>query len=398
VSKSSRTGKRARADSDPGNNYLRELLQKKLAELNESATGKSEEIPAEELASVERLSRVVRLADELNAPSSRWPPVLALLVALLIVSLLMLIRVAETEVTLEAAVTEMSFTLPAEKPVMGRSGVAQLGVSGLDDLKISPEVIPGFSGARGNSRTIRLAVSSNAISGSALSTATLIPPSGTKVWFSHTGVPRGYRLSLKAPHQGTMVTLNAEAQGEVEIAAPGVLDKIGKFDLGKSGATFAFGSSNDIMDLDFVLNQNSDLPFYAQVPIEKLGLFRIEEFSTLGKSLVNPVSTLLSGTLYLESLNAEKRELRAGEQIRFNASKGRIESLKLESDRITFKFHGRVRGMKIGEEGVSKNLMPNLLEWLKARQPLSLVWGSTLFLYALIIGVLRWRNRTSRSD
>src|SRR4030095_11224216 len=213
-------------------------------------------------------------------------------------------------------------------------------------------------------RTIRLAVSSNAISGSALSTATLIPPSGTKVWLSHAGVPRGYRLSLKAPHQGTMVTLNAEAQGEVEFAAPDVLDRIEKFDLGKSGATFVFGSSNDIMDLDFVVSQNSDLPFYAQVPIEKLGLFRIEEFSTPGKSLINPVSTMLSGTLYLESLNGEKRELRAGEQIRFDTSKGRIESLKLESDRITLKFHGRVSGMKIGEGGVSRNLMPNLLEWL----------------------------------
>ena len=181
----------------------------------------------------------------------------------------------------------------------------------------------------------------------------------------------------------------------MEIAAPGVLDKIRKFDLGKSGATFAFGSSNDIMDLDFVLNQNSDLPFYAQVPIEKLGLFRIEEFSTLGKSLVNPVSTLLSGTLYLESLNGEKKELRAGEQIRFNTSKGQIESLKLESDRITFKFHGRVRGMKIGEEGVSKTLMPNLLEWLKARQPLSLLWGTTILFYGLIASVMNWYRKAS---
>jgi len=67
-----------------------------------------------------------------------------------------------------------------------------------------------------------------------------------------------------------------------------------------------------------------------------------------------------------------------------------IESLKLEGDRITFKFHGQVSGMQTGEEGASRNLMPNLLEWLKARQPLSLVWGSSLFIYALIISTLRW--------
>jgi len=153
--------------------------------------------------------------------------------------------------------------------------------------------------------------------------------------------------------------------------------------------TFSFGAS-DIMDMDFVLSGNSDLQFYAQVPIENLGLSRIEEFSVPGKSLVTPVSTVLNGTLHLESLKGEKLELRAGELIRFSDSKGRIESLKLEGDRITFKFHGQVSGMQTGEEGASRNLMPNLLEWLKARQPLSLVWGSSLFIYALIISTLRW--------
>ncbi|HXI51860.1 MAG TPA: hypothetical protein VNH84_10155, partial [Candidatus Saccharimonadales bacterium] len=85
MSRSRRDGKQARTDSDAGEEHLRELLQRKLAELNETAIGKSGEIPADQLASVERLSRLVRLADELKAPPSRWPPAVALIIALLIV-------------------------------------------------------------------------------------------------------------------------------------------------------------------------------------------------------------------------------------------------------------------------------------------------------------------------
>jgi len=387
MSKSGRSARRTHAGAAVGNEDLHELLRKKLAELNEHAAGNSGEIPPDQLASVERLSRAIRLADEVKPPN-RWPPVLALIVALLLVSVLILIRVRQTEVTLDLAVTEMSFTLPAEKPVIGRSGVTQFGVSGVEDLKISPEIIPEFSGVH-NVKMIRLMASSNSISAGAINTSALIPPSGTKVWLGRADMPRSYRLSLKPPRKDARVALNAEAQGEVNIAAPDVLTRPGNFDLGKSGVTFSFGAS-DIMDMDFVLSGNSDLQFYAQVPIENLGLSRIEEFSVPGKSLVTPVSTVLNGTLHLESLKGEKLELRAGELIRFSDSKGRIESLKLEGDRITFKFHGQVSGMQTGEAGASRNLMPNLLEWLKARQPLSLVWGSSLFIYALIISTLRW--------
>ena len=336
----------------------------------------------------------MRIAGELKPTASRWPPALALLVALLIVSLLLLIRVPETEITLEAAVTDISFTLPAEKPVIGRSGVARLGVSGLSDLKISPDVLADLAGTQHDNRakTFRLTVSSNTLSAGSINTAALIPPSGTKVWLSHTGVPRSYRLSLKPPKKGR-VTLNADVRGELEVAAPGFLDGVKNCDFGKSGATLEFGSDNDILDVDFVLNENSDLQFYTQVPIENLSFSRIEEFATPDKSLINPISTILSGTLYLESLNGEKRELRPGEPIRLNGLTGRIETLKLEGNRISFKIRGRVSGVKVGDEGVGRNLMPNLLQWLAARQPLSLLWGATIFVYGVIGSIVHWYRR-----
>ena len=390
MSRAGRTNKRACKDVNASSEHLRDLLRKKLGELNQNTLGKAGEVSEGQLASIERLSRAVRLNDELKAPPSRWSPVIAVMAALLVMSLLMLIHVRETEISLEAAVTDINFTLRAEKPILGHSAISQLGISGLENFKISPETIAEFSGNQGNIRTMRLAATTNSISSGVINMATLIPPRSTKVWFACAGAPRTYRLSLKPPRRGTNVTLNLEAQGEVEIAAPDVLPGTRKFDFGKSGATIAFGSSDGILDVDLVLKESSDLQFYSQVPVEGLDLFRVEEFSIPGKSLVNSISTILNGALYLDSLNGEKRELRSGEQLRFSTSIGRMESLKLEDGKIMFKFHGRVSGMKIGEEGVSRNLMPNLLEWLKARQPLSLLWGGTIFLYGIIISALHW--------
>jgi hypothetical protein len=34
--------------------------------------------------------------------------------------------------------------------------------------------------------------------------------------------------------------------------------------------------------------------------------------------------------------------------------------------------------------------MPTYLEWLRARHGLSLLWGTTLYLFGVIVGALRW--------
>jgi hypothetical protein len=179
-------------DAETEGEHLRDLLRKRLADVLKGAAGKSGEIPADHLSSIERLSKAIKLADELKPPPRRWTPVLGLLAALLLVSSLMVIRVSETEVTLELAVTDLSFGLSAEKPVLGSARVAQIGVSGLDDLKISPEVIPQFRARPSDISAVKIASTSNSILGGAISRAALIPPPGTKVWLSNARSPQSY--------------------------------------------------------------------------------------------------------------------------------------------------------------------------------------------------------------
>jgi hypothetical protein len=71
------------------------------------------------------------------------------------------------------------------------------------------------------------------------------------------------------------------------------------------------------------------------------------------------------------------------------SSQGEIESLELKDD-IAVRFRGRVKGIVSGPADIHQDLMPTWLEWLKARQGLSLFWGSAIYLFGLVVGILRW--------
>jgi hypothetical protein len=127
-----------------------------------------------------------------------------------------------------------------------------------------------------------------------------------------------------------------------------------------------------------------------QLSVRGLSFARVDQFIGAGRSLVRRVSTILSGTLFLESLDGEKRQLRPGEELEFWESSGEIRMLRLEDNQIAVRYHGRVRGMTTGSGEGLHSLMPTYLEWMRARHGLSLFWGATLYLSGLIAGVLRW--------
>lgn len=109
---------------------------------------------------------------------------------------------------------------------------------------------------------------------------------------------------------------------------------------------------------------------------------------------IRRVSTVLSGMLYLAELDNQEYMLRTGEELQFKESYGLIRILSLEEDQLSLQFHGRVRGLTTGWEDSRKNLMPNYLEWLSARHSLALLWSTTISLFLLFLGILRWWRKT----
>ena len=134
---------------------------------------------------------------------------------------------------------------------------------------------------------------------------------------------------------------------------------------------------------------NVSVSAYTRLPIKSIDLTRVDEFAG-GDTLVYPRSTIMNGTLYLLSLNGKQYPLKAGDFIRFSLRDGAIETLAMLSDRLALQIQGHVVSIETGSGKDRVNLMPSILEWLLARQPLSLLWGSTAFLFGLVATIARW--------
>jgi hypothetical protein len=149
------------------------------------------------------------------------------------------------------------------------------------------------------------------------------------------------------------------------------------------------GGSEDLA-LDLTFSAMPQAPVVPQLQVGDLSVLRIDQFLSLDRTLVTRLSTILSGTLFFESLNGEERRLRGGELLQFEHSNGELRTVELAAHQIGWKFHGRVRGMTTGTGEGRRSLMPTCLEWLRARHGLTLLWATSAYVFALIAGALRW--------
>jgi hypothetical protein len=79
--------------------------------------------------------------------------------------------------------------------------------------------------------------------------------------------------------------------------------------------------------------------------------------------------------------------------LRFGRASGTILTLDLREDGIAARFQGTVREMRAGAGDHPRSLMPTLLEWLRQRQGLSLLWGTALYLFGIAMTLRRWWRR-----
>jgi hypothetical protein len=367
---------------------LRELLGKHLQAASEEAIRSGGQVPSDRVEELGRLSRLVDLykACKPSPPRKRWPVAVALGSTLLAVSLLLFGRVRETEIELELALSEISFTSPVQQVLTEAVNLSSLGVSGFRSVSLpGPDAaarkVIAFESGEGALR-LSPAPEDEKAQGS-ITLAPLSLPKETRIWLRHTGSPGRYRLSLK----GTDLDLRADANGSVQVAIPGT--GIRTLEL-TSPDDFRFQSGSNDVDLDMAFLDKTPASLSSQLPASSLSFFHIDEFLDANRTLVRRVSTILSGTLYLVSLNDQERKLRPGEAIQFEQVQGEFRTFLLQDDHIDAKFHGRARGMTIGSGESRRSLMPTWLDWLTARHSLSLLWGAALYLFGLVTVVFRW--------
>jgi len=367
---------------------LRDLLQERAKGLHDEALRSGGSVPAEQWEALRRLSSLAEIYDASRpAPSRRgWPLIAVFASTLLIASILLFVRRESTEIELDLQVDQMGFVLPDRQVLSEAVRLSALGVSGVNRVQLprarDSEAMALVSG-RDFDSSIALAVAADHQLRGEISLPELILPAQTPVMLKKTE-PRGqFRWTL----QGTGLDLRADVNGPVRVNLAGGGEHQLSF-LSPKSVIFEPQSRQVNLDLTFLTLPQKIAPM--PLPIRDLSLLRIEDRRGPEGLPVRRVSTILSGTIYFEELNGQELKLRSGETIRFEGLQGEIGSLELKDDKIVLQFRGRVRGMTAGSSDTSRSLMPTWLEWLKARRGLYLLWGTAVYLFGLIVGVLRW--------
>jgi hypothetical protein len=343
-------------------------------------------IAPEEIEVLERLTRLVA-ADDAAPPARRrpaWPVALLLGATLLVVSTLLFARVRATEIEMELDASELTFTLARQDVLLRNVMVDNLAVSGLDRIALPLELERAFgNGTDDPDLAISLQVVQPEQSDASITIGALAPPPATAVRLRLVDAGE-YRLSMHSPEFG----LRVDVVGQVIVAVSGSGRQ--QVDLPVPEPITLIADSSGIVDLDITFRDLARQNIAVQVPVRELGFMRMDEFGARDVQLVRPLSTILSGTLYFESLNGVAHTVRPGERLRFAKAEGEIRSLRLHEDRLSILWAGRVSGMHTGSDDRPRNLMPTWLDWLRARHGLSLLWGTTLYLFGIFLGVWRW--------
>jgi hypothetical protein len=366
---------------------LGELLKQRAKDAEAQAIESGGTIAPEEYEALRRLARIAEIRSKAEPARKRISRITIAVfgLTLVIVSILFFARVSMTEIELDVALSQLGFRLPQQQVLTDATRLSSLGVSGLTELQLphaESRKAQTMSAPDASGTAVRLSSADGQRKGE-LTLDALNVPAATQVWLRPTEVPQQWRLSLHGPD----LTLQAAADGSILVGVAGARSE--KFEFASPQPVVMRGGQNDIdLDLEFPAGLKT-YSFSPQDVAESLSFTRVDEHSDAEYTLVRRISTVLSGSLFFEALAGRELHLRAGEGLRFQWSHGEIRTLELRDGHIALTFHGEVRGMTTGAGENRRSLMPTYLEWLSSQHGLSLLWGTALYLFGLVIGVLR---------
>jgi len=359
-----------------GPDPLRDLLNREVEAFAAAAQEAKDGLSAQRLETIARLAKVIEIRDAARRTRRNWWPALVFVGTVAVLSVLCFATVRETEIELEIWAGQISFTLAKEQVVTETLAVSSLGVSGVRTVElpqseeVQPSAIsvtPGAEGGRSGSLTL----------------APLSFPANASLRLQRLDSAKRFRLSTNAAGLAVQATI----AGPTNLAFASMPARTLDFPRPRS---IVIHKGAEDLDVDLAFQTLPQSPLAPQIAVRQLSFLEIDQFLAPDSTLVRHLSTILSGTLYFESLNGQERRLRAGEQLQFDLSRGVIRTVELAGSGIGLKFHGLVRGMTTGTGEGRRSLMPTYVEWLRARHGLSLLWATALYAFGLVAAALRW--------
>lgn len=340
------------------------------------------------------LKPVGNIADKFEQPIplSSWKLWLSRTVSLtpLIAGILLYYTpISETEIELDAQLSEFSFALSDQQDLSDLLILKAFGASGLREIRLPrarerPDQIMGQ--VDGSGKVLRLAHAAGHSQGT-ITLAPLTLPGGTHITVRLGTDTYQYRVSFKE----FKIPLRVNVQGHLQMLLSG--RPIELIDFG-SPKPVLLQSDESGTDLDITLSDALRNLLPGPLAVNRVSLFRVDERVQGQRTIVQMVSTVLSGIIRLESLGGQELPLSSGEEIQFEDSQGELRTLQLNEGNMALQFKGLIKGMKSCSGRSCKGLMPTYLEWLWSEHRLLLITIASVYVL-LLIGSVRWWKQQS---
>src|SRR5262249_31298623 len=153
---------------------------RKVRELGHEAAMHDGEVSPEKLDVLNRLARLVEVRDKTLATTvPRWRIAALFAATLVLISLLLFLRVPETQVEMQLVVSEVGFVLPRPQLLTGLVNLRELNASGLRTMHLSdPELMRWSAESSEEQKAVRL----TQIESGTLTLDPLQFAAGTAVW------------------------------------------------------------------------------------------------------------------------------------------------------------------------------------------------------------------------
>lgn len=333
---------------------------------------------------MQRLEALTKLRDisAMNRKARRplWPIALAFVLTLGLTTFLAFAQVPASTVQLQIKTRAIQFSPTSSAEVVPRLVLGQLEILKAQSLRLEgdpaaqqptpPAGIRALTG-RGGDADISLA-------------AVMIPR----------GTTAGFRLDP----QGSLVidvptrpgnAVEATLRGVVEIETAGAAPRQVRFDVPTTIA--AYSGPTEPVRLRFTAPPQRGASFLSGAPIGAVAFEDgIAAPSSNGQATFLPATPIVEGVLKFDDEGKLKTHLGRGEAMRVRSFHGLLRSVDLEGGLLNIDAVGHMEGLEVRGAGNWQPRMPTYLDYLRAHHQLPLIWGSCLYGFGIIAGLLRW--------
>jgi len=197
-----------------------------------------------------------------------------------------------------------------------------------------------------------------------------------------------WRLQIASSEAMIAATL----AGSVDTSAAGSAPETINFGRGVTVALEASPSTASVLEIHVTPSDAGSFLVRRTIPLTEVSFEEVVEEPTPENVGVirGRASSVVEGRIFNESLGGRQSSLRNREVVEVSLVDGQMREIQLDQSSLHVNLSASARELRIGSSGAMQSLRPSYLEWLAEYHALKLAWGSAAWLFALVLGGVKW--------